>query len=325
MALIEVLRERLGDEKARSFQLMGEDLVLLSGAEIAAAAEAWRAELVRTVPPELCDRFKKEQEGLLVEAHRMLGRYNRSLRGRIAGYLSLGRRCDFRYPWPVVAVLGLCQVISGLGRSRVYGLVGPVAKRFGWEGLEGLADGLDDLLRRTNRGIFADSVPTVLLGLRCAELRRSGEGAVAEALLDGPPPVVLDRGAMAIARGLAEGLGIEDEGERFRALAALTQRHFEREQAIFTHHMGPGREERRAPAWIERLIAVRSIPAPVVERSGGARRLVFRPFPLPEGFEMRDHPRRVEAFGRAFVSSVTGEVEDYRAAMEWVLGRFGRK
>jgi hypothetical protein len=52
-------------------------------------------------------------------------------------------------------------------------------------------------------------------------------------------------------------------------------------------------------------------------------KLVFRSFRLPSGFDLRDHDIRVEAFGRAFVSSVTGSVADYRIAQAWVVGRFG--
>jgi len=39
---------------------------------------------------------------------------------------------------------------------------------------------------------------------------------------------------------------------------------------------------------------------------------------------VREHGPRVDAFGRAFVVSVTGSVDDYRAATDYVLARFGK-
>ena len=54
-------------------------------------------------------------------------------------------------------------------------------------------------------------------------------------------------------------------------------------------------------------------------------KLEFRPFALPPGFDFRDHDTRVESFGRAFVTAVTGSLADYRVASEWVRARFARK
>ena len=68
---------------------------------------------------------------------------------------------------------------------------------------------------------------------------------------------------------------------------------------------------------------MRAVPAPVIERGLFGRRLTFKPFPLPPGFDIREHAPRVDLFGRAFVSSVTGDVEDYATAVRWVARRFG--
>ena len=45
MTLVELLRKRLADARAGSFQLMGEDLALLSGSDLRAAAAEWDAAL----------------------------------------------------------------------------------------------------------------------------------------------------------------------------------------------------------------------------------------------------------------------------------------
>jgi hypothetical protein len=45
---------------------------------------------------------------------------------------------------------------------------------------------------------------------------------------------------------------------------------------------------------------------------------------LPRGFDILDHAARVELFGQAFVRSVTHDEADYRAAVAYVLRRFGR-
>src|SRR6185312_16908186 len=267
---------------------------------------AWRAALER-VPAALRARVDGELTALQGEAHRFLRKYNRSVHARLAGYVEIGRRCRFAYPWPVVAILGIEQVMEGMRHNRVYGLVGEAARRLGWRALAQLTDGSEDVLRRTNRGIFADSLPTVLLALRASELRRGGEAALAEALVDGPLPPTFDEECRALARALYDGLGIEDAGERFRMLARLTSRHFAREQAIFTHQIGPP-PSRPQPWALRRLLAIRAVPAPVID----GRHVTLAPFSLPRGFDMRDHDTRVAAFGRAFVDSVTGSIDDYR-------------
>ena len=320
---------------AKSFQLAGEDLALLPGSALPEAARAYAQGLAR-LDPALRPRFEAEQVALLRDAHQLLRRHGRSVHGRIAGYLEIGRRCRFEYPWPIVAVLGISQVLGGFLRARAWGLVGPAATRLGWGGLERIAEVTDDVLRRTNRGIFADSVPTVLLGLRAHALRERGEHALAAALLEGPLPPVIDAEGRSIATGLFHALGVPDRRARFAALAELTLQHFDREQSIFTHHLSPAsagqapasagqapRARRRGDAAMARLLQMRAVPAPVVVRGLlGGRRLVFRDFALPPGFDIRAHGPRVELFGQAFVRSVTGSPRDYAAAVEWVRERF---
>ena len=316
--LIDALRRRLGDPDAQSFQLAGEDLIALTGEDLADAARAWQAALER-VPVEHRARVDAELGALQHEAHRFLRKYNRSVHARLAGYVEIGRRCRFAYPWPVVAILGIEQVMEGMRHNRVYGLVGEAARRVGWRALAQLTDGSEDVLRRTNRGIFADSLPTVMLALRADELRRGGEAALAGALLDGPLPPTFDDECRALARALYDGLAIEDAHARFETLARLTVRHFAREQAIFTHQIGPP-PSRPQPAVLRRLLAIRAVPAPVV--AGG--RVKLAPFALPAGFDLRDHAARVSLFGRAFVDAITGSVDDYRVAVAHVVARWGR-
>jgi len=316
--LIDALRRRLGDPEAQSFQLAGEDLIALTGGDLVEAARAWQEALGR-VPAEQRGRVEAELTGLQQEAHLFLRKHNRSVHARVAGYVELGRRCRFAYPWPVVAILGIEQVMKGMRQNRLYGLVGEAARRVGGRALVELIDGSDDVLRRTNRGIFADSVPTVMLALRADALRRGGAAALAGALLDGPLPPTFDEECRALARALYDGLAIGDGAARFAALARLTARHFAREQAIFTHQIGPA-PSRPQPAMLRRLTTIRAVPAPVVV--DGQVRLA--PFALPSGFDVRDHAARVSLFGRAFVDSITGSVADYRVAVAHVVARWGR-
>lgn len=304
-----MLRSRLGNPGASSFQLMGEDLQILTVEDLRAAASALDA----VIPQDLRADLLVEEQRLAAESHRWLKKYNRSLYGRIAGYLELGKRIEFRYPWPVVAILGIVQVIGGMDRARVYGLAGRIASRFGFDTIEKLGDGSEDVLRRTNRGIFADSVPTVLRALRAHELRAEDKDDLADALMDGIAAVVWDPESAMLCRAIADGLAIADEPTRFRALSDATLRHFAREQAIFTHHIASKNRTRKLPE-------AKALPAPVIERG----KLVFRSFSLPPGFDFRDHDTRVEAFGRAFVSSVTGSLDDYRVATAWVIRKFAK-
>jgi hypothetical protein len=142
-------------------------------------------------------------------------------------------------------------------------------------------------------------------------------------LLSGPLPITFDEESRALAGALCDGLGLP-EPARFHMLSALTLRHFSREQAIFSYHLGARGGGKRSRL-VDRLTRLRSVPAPVIVRRGRGRTVEFRPFALPAGFDMRDHDARVEAFGRAFVTSVTLEPEDYRAAVELVEQRFGKK
>ncbi len=351
--LIDALRARLGEPDAPSFRLMGEDLALLTIEDVRAAAQAQ----IAAIPAEVRAALLDEEAALAAEAHRWLRKYNRSLYGRIAGYLELGERLEFRYPWPIVAILGIVQVLEGMDRARVYGLVGRAASRVGalasragalvsrvgagaasragagalasrmglarvgelasdavgkLDFYERLGDGSEDVLRRTNRGIFADSVPLVLRALRAEQLMREGKPEVARGLVEGAAAVLWDADCTALCTAIAEGLVLDDPAEQFRWLALTTISHFGREQQIFTHHIAT-RSRRKLPA-------AKAVPAPLVENG----RLVFAPFALPDGFDIRDHDARVEAFSRAFVMSVTGSPEDYRIATEWVLARFGR-
>jgi hypothetical protein len=305
----------------RSFQLWGNELALVTP-DVVERAGRRVAQARAAIPAVLAAAFDREQRDIMEEACRLLSRHDRSLQGRIRGYLELGERCRFVYPWPVVAILGICQVMTGFARSRVYGLVGGLGRRFA--GLGRLSDGTDDVLRRTNRGIFVDSVPTVLYAIRCAELTERGDGELAQALLTGPLPAVLDEESRAIANRLVAGLAERDPARRFRALADLTLEHFAREQAIFTYQLGAATAAPPRRSLLSRLSELRSVPAPIVDRSSGRPRIAFRPFPLSRGFDIRDHAARVRELGGAFVSSVTGSQADYQTAVDYVRERFRR-
>jgi hypothetical protein len=301
--LIDALRARLSDPNAPSFRLMGEDLQLLTIADL-------RDAIPKDIDPEILD----EERTLAAEAHAWLRKYNRSLHGRVQGYLELGKRCEFRYPWPVVAILGIVQVMTGMDRARLYGLAGRLAARFGYTFFEQLGDASEDILRRTNRGIFADSVPTVLRALRAEALARAGNHALADALVDGRAALIWDEESAALCRAIRDGFLVDDSPRQFAHLARTTSRHFDREQRIFTHHISARSRRRKLPA-------AKAVPAPRIERG----KLVYKPFALPAGFDMRDHDARVEAFARAFVASMTGSPADYRIARDWVLARFDQR
>lgn len=305
--LIDALRARLGAPGASSFQLMGEDLQLVTIEDLRSAVAAHDA----AIPDDLRADLLAEEAALAAESHRWLKKFNRSLYGRIAGYLALGQKIEFRYPWPIVAILGIVQVLGGMDRARVYGLAGRLASRLGYPSYERLGDGSEDVLRRTNRGIFADSVPTVLRALRAIELRRDDRDDLADSLIEGRAAVLWDEESSQLCRAIVDGLQLTDERARFRAMAEVTHHHFAREQAIFTHHIASKNRTRKLPA-------AKAIPAPVIERG----KLEFRSFALPTGFDFRDHDARVEAFARAFVTSVTGSIEDFQVATAWVKRKF---
>jgi hypothetical protein len=313
--LIDALRRRLDDPAAGSFQLLGDDLTLLSGEDWLEAARAWDAAMEK-IAPSVRPRLAAELERLQRDIHAFLRRYNRSVHHRIAGYVALGQRCDFAYPWPAVAILGLEQVLLGMRTNRLYGLVGDVAVAIGKRAFAKLSDTSEDVLRRTNRGIFADSVPTVLLALRAHALRLSGDEALAAALIGGPMLPLFDAHCRAIARTLDEGLGITDPSARFSALGALTALHFSREQAIFSFHLGG---KKTATSSARRLLSPRAVQAPIV-REG---RVKLARFALPRGFDLRDHEARVALFTRAFVDPVIRSRDDYRDVVAHLVRRWG--
>jgi hypothetical protein len=326
MAIVDSLRSLLNEPEARSFQLAGEDLALIGGPALREAAARYEEELLRTVPAPLREAREEELSAVMGEAHRWLRRYNRALPARVRGYLALGARCRFEYPWPVVAIVGLSAVMTGFSRWRLYGLVGDALARVGAAGLSNFAYTMDDVLLRTNRGIFADSVPTVLLALRAHELRVTGRVDLGDALLAGPLPAIMDEESRAIALAIRDALAIGDGAARFARLAEVTQRHFAREQAIFTYQMGRSggsRVPRARDGVFARVTRVRSVDAPRIVAGRRGLSLVFRPYALPAGFEMGDHDARVLHFDRAFVQSLTRTLAEYHAAMRYVGKRFG--
>lgn len=312
---------------AYSFQLMGEELALLDASALRSVADAWSERVQRQVPPALREAFYAAHGAILGEAHAWLRRYNHSLHSRIAGYVALGERLGFAYPWPVVAILGLHQVTRTLAQTSLMGAVTTWGER-AIEAASRLARQMDrsaDLMRRTNRSIFADSVPITLYAARCHELRERGRPELAAALLAAPGGLTFDDHGVDVARRLYALLGEPPSDERFDRLAALTLHQFDREQRIFTHHLllgsDPARESRapRPPSRLARALGAGSIHAPVVV--SGELRFVRRP--LPEGFQIRDHEARVAFFGDAFVRSVTRSTADYAAATRWVRERHG--
>lgn len=319
------LRAALRDPSARSFQLLGDDVLALTGADLRAAAAAYEAAL-EPLPAELRPRFEAEQAAAAAEAHTFVRAHNTSIHGRIGGYLELARRTAFELPWPIVAVLGLCQVLEGIVRYKVYGIAGELAGSAGYTRLRRLTASVDDVLLRTNRLIFADSAPAVLYAVRATGLRRGGDPALADALLEGPLPPTMDEGSRALVCALAAAFEQRDGAARFAALSQLTLAQFEREQAVFTSQMGRSLSPPSGRGPLARLLALRAIQAPVIVpgsgKGRGARALVFRPYRLPEGFDMADHPLRVREFGRAFVTAVTGSVADYLTAAAYVVRRF---
>lgn len=322
MTLVESLRAR-AEPDAGSFRLAGEDLAALTGEDLLEAASRYRHQLEQSVPLEVRTRFAEEQSAHAAEAVAWLRRHNKSLASRIRGYVALGSAVHWAYPWPVVAILGLCEVQKGMTRMRAWGLLGRVARRARVTAIEDVVDLTEDVLRRTNRGIFADSVPVVLYALRVQRLRAGGEHDLADALLAGPLPPAMDDECRHLATRLEPLLGMPASRERFEALAALTLRHFRREQAIFSHHLGRP-DGKKLPRWLAEVTAVRTVGAPAIVRDGGRKTLELVPYSLPDGFDMRDHEARVAAFGAAYVESVTRTEDDYAIARDWVLSRYGR-
>lgn len=319
MTLVHSLRAVVGPD-AESFRLTGHGLAALTGEDLVESAERYRDALAKHVPAAIRDRFVEAQRAHADESRVWLARHDKSLAARIRGYAALGRKVHWAYPWPVVAILGLCEVQRGMARMRAWGMAGRAARAVRMRAIEDVVDLTEDVLRRTNRGIFSDSVPVVLYALRVGALRASGDSALADALLEGPLPPTMDDECRLLASTLERLLAMPASSERFSALAALTLRHFGREQAVFSHHLGAP-DGKKLPRWLAEVTAVRTVGAPRIERSGGRVRLVFRRYALPAGFDMRDHEARVAAFGAAYVQSVTGNEHDYGIARDWVIAR----
>jgi hypothetical protein len=310
---------------AKSFQLQGEDLLLVGGEHLLAVAEDWRRELDARVPAAMQPAFLREQAEAAAEGQRWLHRCNVSLHDRIAGYLALADLVE-DYPWPIVAILGLMEVRGSIRRFGAVTAGSPLLARFGQARWARMADRTLDILRRTNRGIFADSVPLVLYALHVRALERDGRVELARALVDGPLPPIWDAAQAAVLARLVDGLREGDPERRFHALAELTVDQFEREQQVFTHHLGgdrpaaerPNRPPTRGPAARARAwLAPPHVRAPRIENMSGARRLVFAECPLPDGFDLRNHAARVELFSEVFVRSVLGSRADYECAARW--------
>lgn len=310
---------------AKSFQLQGEDLLLLGGEHLLAVAEHWRRDLDQRVPAAMQPAFLREQAAAAAEAQRWLRRHNVSLHDRIAGYLALADLVE-DYPWPIVAILGLMEVRGSISRFGALTAGSPLLASFGQSRWVRMADRTLDILRRTNRGIFADSIPLVLYALHVRALERDGQHELARALVDGPLPPVWDAAQAGVLVRLVDGLREPDPERRFRSLADLTVDQFEREQQVFTHHLGgdrPAAERpirrptRGAAARLQTWLAPPQVRAPRIERSSGGRRLVFAECPLPPEFDLRNHAARVELFSEVFVRSVLGSRADYACASRW--------
>jgi hypothetical protein len=299
--------------------------VLLGGEDLLAAAEDWRRELDERVPAAMQPAFLHEQTVATAEAQRWLRRHNVSLHDRIAGYLALADQVQ-DYPWPIVAILGLMEVRGSISRFGALTAGSPLLARFGQTRWTRIADRTLDVLRRTNRGIFADSVPLVLYALHVRALERDNQPELARALVEGPLPPVWDAAQKTVLARLVDGLREPDPERRFRALAELTVDQFEREQQVFTHHLGGDRPAAKRPARrptgkaaarVQAWLAPPHVRAPRIERSSGARQLVFAEYPLPPEFDLRNHAARVELFSDVFVRSVLGSRDDYACAARW--------
>ncbi|WP_106092728.1 hypothetical protein [Enhygromyxa salina] len=318
---LDQIRERTASPHAASFQLMTEDGWLIGPDPSALAA------FTAGLPTSLATSVTTTQAQLQRNAHRWCTRFNTSMQARVRGYVALARACHYEYPWPVVAILGICAVVEGERRASVFGLLGDAAARLGSDGLARMSDRSKDMLRRTNRAIFADSVPTVIYALRCHNLTIGGQPELAQALLDAPLPPLMDETSRQLMRGLCAALRLADGPARFDALSQLTLEHFEREQRILSFNLGvrelesaPSRRGgSRRPTLLSRLLNTNSTNAPVIHRG----RVRFEAQALPTGFDIKHHRARVDVFGRLYVSSVTGSQADYRVAVTHVEQEFG--
>jgi hypothetical protein len=198
------------------------------------------------------------------------------------------------------------------------GLIGRLLTKLGNAKPEKVSDRVSDVLRRTNRGIFFDSIPTTLYAAFVHQQHLSGDLAMADMLVDGPLPPLMDDESRGQVHRVASAFRIEDGEKRYRELCNITHEQFDREQAIFTWHLGAHRTQ-PPDSPPHPMNQPKSVLAPQIQAS----QLTFKPHKLPSDFDMRDHGKRVRHFGEAFVSSVTSSPHNYQVAVEWVVNRYG--
>lgn len=317
MPLTDALKKSLGANDSSSFLLSSDELWLVTGADLRKAADEYDQALSR-VKPDLRKRLAEEHVELATASWKWLRRFNVSLEERLAGYSAMGRAFGWEYPWPAVAVLSMMTLRAGLRQSEAFRLAGMAVRPV----LE-VGDWLQDVLRRSNRGMFADAIPTALWALRCHGLRQKGEGMVADALLDGPLPPAMDEECRSVLRNLDAALRLTNAGERFFALTRMTAKQLEREQAVITAHLGAQRNGRN-PSWEPwrfRFTRMKKVEAPVIR--GG--KVSFEGFALPKDFEIRNHGQRTELFCKAFLEPLTGSIADFKVAVAEVARRYPPK
>jgi hypothetical protein len=319
--LVRQVRPMAADPTARSFRVVGDDFYGLTFADLREAAAACD-EAVRAVPEHSRDAVVRQHEAHAREVHVVLRSAGRDVYCRARGYLAVARRTGSEVIWPTIAALGVSQILDSARTFRAVSLVGEWACALGYDGLSELSAAIDDAVRRANRVIFADSIATSLVALRCVALRRRGLTEVADALLVGPPPPTMDEQSWGTVRALDEAARIDDGAERFRLLRDLAFEEFEREQAALTYHLDGTFELRGAPDWVRKRLRLRSAIVPAIEGARGRRRLVFTKHPLPEDFDFSDHRARVDGPGRAFFDAATHTEDDFREVVAYVLRRF---
>jgi hypothetical protein len=317
MPLTDALRRSLEPADTSSFRLSSDELWLVTGADLKKAADEYEQSMGR-VKPDLRKRLAEEHLELATACWKWLRRFNISLEERLAGYSAMGRAFGWEYPWPAVAVLSMMTLRRGLRQSEALRLGGLAARPV----LE-VGDWIQDVLRRCNRGMFADGIPTALWALRCHGLRQAGEGMVADALLDGPLPLAMDEECRSVMRNLDASLKLESAAERFTALTQMTAKQLDREQAVVTAHLGAMRNGRNPSwePWRVRFTRMKKVEAPVIR--GG--KVAFETFALPKDFELRNHGQRTEVFGQAFLKPLTGSIADFQIAVAEVARRFPPK
>lgn len=308
----------------RSFSLLGNGVVLFSGAMLAPAREAFDAALDARVPPALRDAFLDQQRAFVEEAHDWLRAHNWSVDARMRGYAELTRALEGAYAWPVAAALALVHLRRSIAMIAVVGAAGRLAPIGAAGDVQQLLAATFDVLLRTNRMVCVDAALLMLLAKRCDALRREGRAELALALLEGPAPIVMDDESVALARGVYELLATRDERARFAASASLTRAHFLREQAIVSRELEDNRAFWTAlPAAVRAVISPRWLKAPsIVAGARRERRLEWQWVAL-SGADFMDHPARIREFGGAFVESLLGSPEDLAAAARWVASELG--